>query len=165
MRITEAGTGSISKGLYENILYPHRHFLTDFIMAFKIKKVRPLFTGVITTARKYVGQQYASEGSVIIDTRKLDGTLNPYQIVYSVGGTVRDVKEGDVVKINFSRYALAQHRPGKVDAAENVQSDDLKWAYEIPKITIDGIDYLFIQDRDIDYIVEDYEVDEGGLLQ
>lgn len=134
-------------------------------MSFKIKKIRPLFTGVITTARKYVGQQYASEGSLIIDTRKLDGTLNPYQIVYSVGGTVRDVKEGDVVKINFSRYALAQHRPGKVDAAENVQTDDLQWAYEIPKVTIDGIDYLFIQDRDIEYVVEDYEVDEGGLLQ
>ena len=134
-------------------------------MAFTIKKVRPLFTGVITTAKKYVGEQAAKKGSLIIDTRKLDGSLNPYQTVISVGSTVRDVKEGDIVKINFSRYAIAQHRPGKVDAAENLQTDDVNWAYEIPKIVIEDVDYLFIQDRDIEYIVEDYEVDEGGLLQ
>ena len=134
-------------------------------MAFVIKKVRPLFTGVIVTAKKYVGEQAAKKGGLIIDTRKMDGRLNPYQTVVSVGSTVRDVNEGDVVKINFSRYALAQHRPGKVDAAENVQDDDVNWVYEIPKITIEDVDYLFIQDRDIEYIVEDYEVDEGGLLQ
>ena len=134
-------------------------------MGFVIKKVRPLFTGVIVTAKKYVGEQAAKKGGLIIDTRKMDGRLNPYQTVVSIGSTVRDVKEGDVVKINFSRYALAQHRPGKVDAAENVQDDDVNWVYEIPKITIEDVDYLFIQDRDIEYVVEEYEVDEGGLLQ
>ncbi len=72
-------------------------------MSFNIKKIRPLFTGVITTARTYVGEQYASEGSLIIDTRKRDGSLNPYQVVYSVGGNVSDIKEGDVVKIKLKR--------------------------------------------------------------
>ena len=134
-------------------------------MGFVIKKIRPLFTGVIVTAKKYVGEQAVKKGSLIIDTRRLDGSLNPFQTVVSVGSTVRDVKEGDVVKINFSRYAIAQHRPGKIDAADNVQTDDLNWAYEIPKIEIEGIDYLFIQDRDLEYVVEEYEVDEGGLLQ
>ena len=42
-------------------------------MAFTIKKVRPLFTGVITTARRYVGEQSAKKGGLIIDTRKMDG--------------------------------------------------------------------------------------------
>ena len=134
-------------------------------MSFKVKAVRPLFTGVITTARRYVGEQSVKKGSLIIDTRKLDGTMNPYQTVYSVGGTVRDVKEGDVVKINFSRYAKAKHTPGAIDEAENVQSDNLGWTYEIPFITINDVEYLFIQDRDIEYVVTDYEVDEGGLLQ
>ncbi len=134
-------------------------------MSFKIKKVRPLFTGVITTARKYVGEQYASEGSLIIDTRKRDGSLNPYQVVYSVGGTVRDVKEGDVVKINFNRYKIVKHVPGDIDEAENKQFMNQSWNVEVPIIIIDDIEYLFIQDRDIEYIVEDYEVDEGGLLQ
>lgn len=132
---------------------------------FKVKGVRPLFTGVITTARRYVGEQAVKKGSVIIDTRKLDGSMNPYQVVYSVGGTVHDIKEGDVVKINFSRYAKAKHTPGAIDEAQNVQSDNLSWTYEIPLIIINDVEYLFLQDRDIEYVVTDYEVDEGGLLQ
>lgn len=134
-------------------------------MAFKIKKVRPLFTGVITTAKKFVGDQATKKGSVIVDTRKMDGTLNYYQTVVSVGSTVRDLKEGDIVKINFSRYAKAKHTPGAIDEAQNKQFDNLGWDYEIPIIVIDDIEYLFLQDRDIEYIVTDYEVDEGGLLQ
>lgn len=134
-------------------------------MSFTIKKVRPLFTGVITTAKRYVGEQYAKKNSLILDTRKMDGSLNPYQTVVSVGGTVRDVKEGDIVKINFSRYAKAKHTPGAIDAAENKQFDNLSWDYEIPIIVIEDVDYLFLQDRDIEYVVEEYEVDEGGLLQ
>ena len=134
-------------------------------MAFTIKKVRPLFTGVITTANRYVGMQTAKKGSLILDTRKMDGSLNPYQRVYSVGGTVRDVKEGDIVKINFSRYAKAKHTPGAIDEAENKQFDNVSFDYEIPVITIEDIQYLFLQDRDIEYVVEEYEVDEGGLLQ
>lgn len=134
-------------------------------MAFKIKKVRPLFTGVITTAKKFIGDQATKKGSVIVDTRKMDGTLNYYQTVVSVGSTVRDLKEGDIVKINFSRYAKAKHTPGAIDEAQNKQFDNLGWDYEIPIIIIEDIEYLFIQDRDIEYVVTDYEVDEGGLLQ
>lgn len=132
---------------------------------FKVKAVRPLFTGVITTAKKFVGDQATKKGSVIVDTRKMDGTLNYYQTVVSVGSTVRDLKEGDIVKINFSRYAKAKHTPGAIDEAANKQFDNLGWDYEIPIIVIDDIEYLFLQDRDIEYIVTDYEVDEGGLLQ
>ena len=132
---------------------------------FVIKKVRPLFTGVITTAKKYVGEQSAKKGGLIIDTRKLDGSLNPYQTVVSIGSTVRDVKEGDIVKINFSRYAKAKHTPGAIDEAENKQFDNVSWDYEIPVIVIEDVEYLFLQDRDIEYVVEEYDVDEGGLLQ
>lgn len=131
---------------------------------FKVKAVRPLFTGVITTAKKFVGDQATKKGSVIVDTRKMDGTLNYYQTVVSVGSTVRDLKEGDIVKINFSRYAKAKHTPGAIDEAQNKQFDNLGWDYEIPIIIIEDIEYLFIQDRDIEYVVTDYEVD-GSLLQ
>jgi len=134
-------------------------------MSFNIKKVRPLFTGVITTAVRYKGEQYASKGSLIIDTRKLDGSMNPFQRVYAVGGTVRDIKEGDVVKINFSRYAKAKHIPGAIDEAENIQSDNLSITYEIPLIVINDVEYLFIQDRDIEYVVEEFDGADGGLLQ
>ena len=134
-------------------------------MAFKIKKIKPMFTGVITTAKKYVGDQYADVNGIIYDTRKLDGSLNYYQTVIAVGTSVRDIKEGDIVKINFNRYAMANHVPGKIDEKENKQFDNLSVKYEIPTIEMDGITYLNLQDRDIEYIITDYEVDEGGLLQ
>jgi len=134
-------------------------------MAFKIKKVRPLFTGVITTAKTYVGDQHAKVGSVIIDTRKMDGSLNPYQTVIAVGTTVRDIKEGDVVKINTKRYQVVEHVPGAVDEEQNKQTTSMAWNVEVPMIVINDQQYLFLQNNDIEYVVEEYEVDEGGLLQ
>ena len=134
-------------------------------MSFKIKKIKPLFTGVVTTAKRYVGMQSADKNGLIIDTRKLDGGLNYYQTIVAVGTAVRDMKEGDVVKVNFSRFALPKHTPGAIDEAQNKQFDNLSITYEIPTIEIDGETYLNIQDRDIEYIVTEYEVDEGGLLQ
>lgn len=129
---------------------------------FKIKKVRPLFTGVVTTARKYVGET-TTAGGLIVDTTKMEGTLNNYQIVTAVGTMVKDLKEGDIVKINYKRYAKAKHLPGAIE--DNIQSDNMSVVYEIPMININGEEYLFIQNNDIEYVVEDYEVDEGGLLQ
>lgn len=133
-------------------------------MAFKIKKVRPLFTGVITTAITYKGE-VTTNGGIILDTRKMDGTINPYQTVVAVGSMVHDLKEGDVVKINFKRYEKAQHLPGAIDEAQNKQYDNLSIGVEIPSIVINDVEYLYLQNNDIEYIVEDYAVDAGGLFQ
>jgi len=133
-------------------------------MAFTIKKIKPMFTGVVTTARRYVSDQRTTKGGLLLDTTKMVGTINPYQFVVSVGSMVKDLKEGDVVKINFKRYAKAKHIPGVIE--DNVQSDNMSVTYEIPMVTIDGVDYLFIQNNDIEFIVEEYDgVDEGGLLE
>lgn len=134
-------------------------------MGFKIKKIKPLFTGVITTANRYVGDQFADVNGLVLDTRKLDGSLNPYQTVVAVGNMVKDFREGDVVKINFKRYAVVKHTPGAIDEAQNKQFDNMSITYEIPTVEMNGISYLFVQVNDIEYVVEDYEVDEGGLLQ
>lgn len=131
---------------------------------FKINKVRPLFTGIVTTARRYVGEMKTASG-LLLDTTRMEGTLNPYQVVVSVGDMCKDLKPGDVVKINFKRYAKAQHRPGAIDEGNNIQSDNLSITYEIPMINLNGQEHLFIQNNDIEYVVEEYEVDEGGLFQ
>ena len=106
-----------------------------------------------------------TNGGIILDTRKMEGALNPYQTVVSVGDMVRDLKEGDVVKINFKRYEKARHLPGAIDEAENKQYDNLSIGVEVPSIIINDIEYLYIQNNDIEYVVEEYEVDEGGLFQ
>ena len=134
-------------------------------MSFKIKSIRPLFTGVVTTAKKYVGDQHADVNGLILDTRKMDGSLNPYQTVIAVGATVRDVKEGEVVKINFNRYVKTKHTPGAIDEALNTQFDNMSLTYEIPTIFINDQECLYLQVNDIEYVITEYDVDEGGLLQ
>ena len=133
-------------------------------MAFNIKKIRPLFTGVVTTARKYVGDQTTTKGGLLIDTTKMKGQLNMYQQVVAVGTTVHDVKEGDIVMVNFDRYLTAQHVPGKIE--NNIQSDKFSAKYEIPMVKLDGIDYLFLQQNDIVFVVTEYDgIEGGGLLE
>lgn len=129
---------------------------------FNIKKVRPLFTGIVTTANKYVGDITSESGLILTD--KMEGGLNVYQTVVSVGAMCKDIKEGNIVCLNYKRYLVPKHLPGKIE--NNIQSDNLSGTYEIPMIRINGKDYLFLQTNDVEYIVEDYDgVDEGGLLQ
>ena len=134
---------------------------------FTIQEIKPLFTGVVTTAHRYVGDQHdRTAGGLIIDTRKLDGMLNPYQWVISVGDMVTDVKPGDIVKLNFKRYKMVNHPRGSVE--ENVETDDnMNVSYSIPSIELDGRgECLMVQNNDIDFVVTKYSgVEGGGLLQ
>lgn len=118
---------------------------------------------MVTTAETYRGELVSEAG--IIDTTRMDGSLNPYQTVVAVGGMCKDVAPGDIVKINFKRYAMAKHTPGAIDESQNRQFDSMSVTYEIPTVEIGGRKMLFIQSSDIEYVVTEYEVDEGGLLQ
>lgn len=131
---------------------------------FKIKKVKPLFTNIVTTAITYKGE-VTTNGGLILDTTKLEGSMNPYQTVVAIGTAVHSVKEGDVVKINFKRYVRARHVPGAIDAAENKQSDNYSQYCEFPMVVINDQEYLLLQENDIEYVCEEYSVDEGGLFQ
>ena len=131
---------------------------------FKINEVKPMFTGVVTTAKKYVGE-ITTGGGLILATTRMEGSLNPYQYVVAVGDMCKDLKKGDVVKLNFKRYAKAKHVPGAIDDATNKQMDKYTMTYEIPMIVINDEECLFMQSNDIEYIVTKFEVDEGGLLQ
>ena len=143
---------------------PDRSYQKKTKMAFNIKKVRPLFTGVITTANKYVGD-ITAPGGLILDAAKSSGTLNNYQTVVAAGKMVTDVKPGDIVCLNFKRYKYVQHLPGTI-GEDNVQSDKMLGDYSIPTIMLDGKQHLFIQNNDIEYVVEEYDgIDDGGLLQ
>lgn len=133
---------------------------------FTIKGVKPMFNGIVTTARRYVGDT-TTKGGLLLDTKKMDGSMNPFQWVVSVSDMVANstgLKKGDIVNINFKRYAKVNHVPGAIE--NNVQSDNMSISYEIPMIDIEGVEYLFLQSNDIEFIVTDYEgIDEGGLLQ
>ena len=130
---------------------------------FKFSKIKPLFTGVVTTAMTYKSDQMTTDGGLIYDVSKRKGDLNIYQRVVAVGSMVHDVKEGDVVCLNYKRYAIPTQKPGAIE--NNIQKSDLQYTYQIPMVTLDGVDYLFLQNNDIEYIVLDPQVDDGGLLE
>ena len=119
----------------------------------KIKKIKPMFTSLITTMDKYEEDVRTSGG--LLDVNKQQGGLKEYQTVIAVGTTVRDIKVGDLVCINPTRFAVKQHREGTLK--DGVISDNPVIKYNFDIIEIDGKQCLLLQDRDIDFIIEEYE--------
>ena len=118
----------------------------------KLKKIRPLYTQVITTAYKYEENQHKGK---LIDASKMAGTLKEYQEVVAVGDLVRNIKVGDLVAIDPMRYAQKKHQEGSLK--DGVITDNPVVRFNIPMIELDGKDCLLLQDRDIKFIIEDWE--------
>lgn len=121
-----------------------------------IKKIKPLFTKLLTTADKYTEAGETFAGSPIIDVKKVKQGLKEYQTVVAVGTSVKDIKEGDIVCINPSRYAVRKFNQNslKNDLMENEVT-----SFQFNVVTVDGKDCLLLDTIDIDFIVEDYVPD------
>lgn len=118
-----------------------------------IKKIKPMFTMLVTTMNKY-GEIKTQSG--IIDTSK-SNMLKEYQTVVAIGSTVKDIKVGDVVWINPTRFAVKKHKEGSLK--DGIIEDNVITGYNFDIITVDGKDHLLLQDRDIDFIIEEFEED------
>lgn len=121
----------------------------------KIKKIKPLFTSIVTTADKYDEESAKVRG--IIDASKLVQGVKQYQTVVAVGTSVRDIKVGDIVYIDPTQYGRPRHDFNSLQAAEMKQKDNVVMEYNIPTVSMEGKEYLFLQDRDIKFIVEEHE--------
>lgn len=121
-----------------------------------IKKIKPMFTALITTMNKYEHDIITDGG--LIDTSKQQGCLKEYQRVVAVGTAVRDIKEGDLVCINPTRFAVRKHKDGSLK--DGVISDNPVVDYKFDIVEMNNTPYLLLQDRDINFIIEDYEEDE-----
>lgn len=116
-----------------------------------VKDIRPVYTRLITTANRYTESQKVGN---ILDANKLEGRYKEYQTVVRVGSSVREVKEGDVVLIDPSRYMKRQYSDNSLreDFVENpIVSID------IPTVAMNGVDYFMIEERDIAYVIVDSE--------
>lgn len=115
-----------------------------------LKKIKPLFTSVVTTMDKY-------EDDVIVNglVNQTAGTLKEYQRVVAIGSSVRDIKVGDMVSINPSRYAVRKYEDGSLK--DGVISQNPVMSYNFHTIEMDHSEYLLLQDRDIDFVIEEWE--------
>ena len=117
----------------------------------KVKDIKPVYTRLITTANRYEETQL---NGGLIDVNKLEGRYKEYQTVVRVGSSVREVKEGDVVLIDPSRYMKRKFSDNSLreDFVENPIVE-----INIPTVTMNDEDYFMIEERDIAYVIADSE--------
>lgn len=118
----------------------------------KIKKIQPMFTSLITTMDKYEKDVVIGN---LIDVSKREGSLKEYQRVLAVGSSVRDIKVGDLVCVNPTRFAIKKHQEGSLK--DGIITDNPIITYNFDVVEMDGKQCLLLQDRDIDFIIEEYE--------
>lgn len=119
----------------------------------KVKKIKPMFTSLITTMNKYESDVLLAGG--LIDTTRREGSLKEYQTVLAVGDSVRNIKVGDLVWINPTRFAVKKHKEGSLK--DGIITDNPVISYNFDVVEMDGKQCLLLQDRDIEFIIEDYE--------
>lgn len=119
----------------------------------KVKKIKPMFTALITTMDKYEHDMMV--GADLIDVTRREGSLKEYQRVLAVGNSVRDIKVGDLVWVNPTRFGVKKHQEGSLK--DGVVIDNPIITYNFDVVEMDGKQCLLLQDRDIDFIIEEYE--------
>lgn len=119
----------------------------------KLKKIKPLYTRIVTTMDMYVEEEQTSP-SGILDVSKLKQGIKEYQTVVAIGTSVKNIKEGDIVCINPDRYAVRkfENNSMKNDIMENVVT-----RYNFNVVKIEDTDYLMLDEADVEFVVEDYE--------
>lgn len=118
----------------------------------KLHKIKPMFNRIVTTMDTYEQDQYING---MINPNRSKGSLKEYQTVLSVGTTVRDIKEGDVVCIDPTRYMITKHRDKSLQG--NIIGDDVAVGYKFNTIQLNDKECLLLFDQDISFIVEDSE--------
>lgn len=126
-----------------------------------IKKIRPLYTSIVTTGDKF--EKDMIDGNIIV-ARK--GDLKLWQKVIAVGSTVRDVKVGDMVMINAEHFAVKRYNKNSL---QNDIDNNPVLDYKFNWVTIDNAlgepqECLLINDRDVEYVFEGEERDDSIIL-
>ena len=68
---------------------------------------------------------------------------------------MRDIKEGDLVLINPTRYAVRKHNEGSLK--NGVVTDNPVTSYNFNLVDVDGKICILLYVQDIDYVIEEYE--------
>lgn len=124
-----------------------------------LKKIRPMFNALVTTFDVYEDEENTN---VIINSNEAAGQPKPYQTVVAVGNAVHDIKVGDVVAIDFTKYARTKHKEGSLK--DGVIQDNPVVSYEFNSIVIDDKEHLFLHTNDILFVIEDFEEVEDSQL-
>ena len=115
-----------------------------------------MFTGVLTTMDKYTEPVYMP-GTSIIDASKSKEALKEYQTVLAVGTMVRSLTPGMLVCVNPKRYENRKYSKDSMKA-DMEEYNNTVIGYNFPVVLIDDKQHLLLQEADIDFIVDEYEI-------
>ena len=125
----------------------------------KIIKAHPMFNGILVTMDKYEKDELVNG---MLNKNTMKGNIKLYQKVYEVGPFVKTMQPGDVVKLNLARYA--QHMFEENSIKKNLMEDKIV-RYNIPTETIDGVEYMHLEENDVVLVIDQYEeVDEPQIV-
>lgn len=111
---------------------------------------------MITTMDRYE-QDQTKNG--LVDISKKAGTVKEYQKVIAIGPMVRNIEVGDTVFIDPSAYGRPVHKEDENSVA-GLTKTHVEMTYDLPVINMNGVDYLFISDRDIEFVADVEEVSD-----
>lgn len=118
----------------------------------ELRKIKPMFSQVLVTEDLYGYDDY--NAAHIITAVK--GDIKHYQTVIAVGDDVRFVKPGDVVAINFYKYAELLNESNSMKAIGT--NDVVKLHLDEVELTDENGETktcFLIDQRDIKYIIEE----------
>lgn len=123
----------------------------------RIKRARPMLNHVIVTADRYEATQIKNG---IVDISQEEGEIKDIQRIVAVGpGAYEDLNVGDTVLINPLNYSRPVHSLREGSVLEK-DKDEVEMVVSWPIVDIDGKECLFIYDRDIDMIIDEFMPDE-----
>lgn len=116
----------------------------------RINDARPLYTGLFITKDEYTDDDFAN-GVVLYGE---SGKVKPYQRVFRCGPYVKNVKEGDLIKVNFARYVRKKYSDEDLRSEMPTKNDIQLF---IPEVEINGVKYLHVDENDVIMVITDWD--------
>lgn len=126
-------------------------------MAIVLKKVTPMFNGILTTSDVYTIEDCTYNG--IVDSEFV-GKVKQIQKVIAIGAQVRSVSVGDLVYINFDKYTTPVQTKDSLKESMDEYYNAVK-QYNIPSVIVDGKELLSIFDTDLVMIINEMTVEDS----
>lgn len=121
----------------------------------KLRRIKPIGSQILVTESLY-GWDDVNEFGIIVHKK---GDIKTYQEVLAVGKDVSFVKPGDVVEINYYRFAEFEKDPNSVKSLEGANTAVNLRLNEVEMEGADGepVTCFLVDQRDVKYILEDYD--------
>lgn len=126
-----------------------------------IKKIKPLFTSVVTTGDKF--EKDLINNGIIIAKK---GDMKLWQKVIAIGSFVRNVAIGDMVMINADHFAVKKYNKNSV---QNDLDNNPVLSYRFNWVTVEEKkgepkECLLLDERDIEYAFEGEEIEDKLIM-